>query len=144
MAAKLLDKVEIPQDRFEMRLSGSGGQGMILAAVIMSEAIGGADERSVVQSQSYGPEARGGASKSDVVVSENEIFYPKAIPQYEVGYGRFKQLMDEAEQQAPGLFFAGHYREGISLGDSIVSGDRVTERIAAYLGNDAPARPLTA
>ncbi len=40
MAHKLLDKIEIPHDRFEMRLSGSGGQGMILASVIMAEAIG--------------------------------------------------------------------------------------------------------
>ncbi len=79
MAKGLLDKVEIPQDRFEMRLSGSGGQGMILASVIMSEAIGASDTRNVVQSQSYGPEARGGASKADVVISENEIFYPKAM-----------------------------------------------------------------
>jgi 2-oxoglutarate ferredoxin oxidoreductase subunit gamma len=77
--AKLLDKIEIPQDRYEVRLSGSGGQGMILAAVILGEAIGGGDGRNVVQSQSYGPEARGGASKSDVVISSNEIFYPKAI-----------------------------------------------------------------
>jgi len=47
--------------------------------VILSEAIGREDDRNVVQSQSYGPEARGGASKSDVVISANEIFYPKAM-----------------------------------------------------------------
>lgn len=79
MATKLRDQIGIPQDRFEMRLSGSGGQGMILASVIFSEAIGKADQLNVVQSQSYGPEARGGASKSDVVISKNEIFYPKAM-----------------------------------------------------------------
>jgi 2-oxoglutarate ferredoxin oxidoreductase subunit gamma len=79
VATKLLDKVEVPRDRFEMRLSGSGGQGMILASVIFAEAIGKSDQRNVVQTQSYGPEARGGASKSDVVISENEIFYPKAM-----------------------------------------------------------------
>ncbi|MEW6051441.1 MAG: 2-oxoacid:acceptor oxidoreductase family protein [Candidatus Zixiibacteriota bacterium] len=79
MSHKLLDKIQIPQDRFELRLSGSGGQGMILASVILGEAIGGGDGRNVTQSQSYGPEARGGASKSDVVISSNEIFYPKAI-----------------------------------------------------------------
>ena len=45
MTAKILDKVQIPQDRFEMRLSGSGGQGMILASVIFAEAIGKSDER---------------------------------------------------------------------------------------------------
>jgi 2-oxoglutarate ferredoxin oxidoreductase subunit gamma len=79
VTAKILDKVQIPQDRFEMRLSGSGGQGMILATVIFAEAIANADERNVVQTQSYGPEARGGASKSDVVISTNEIYYPKAM-----------------------------------------------------------------
>lgn len=65
----------------------------------------------------------------------HQVYYPKAIPQYEVGYGKYKQLMDDAERQAPGLFFAGHYREGISLGDSIVSGDRVTERVATHLAS---------
>jgi 2-oxoglutarate ferredoxin oxidoreductase subunit gamma len=79
MAHKLLDKIKIPQDRYELRLSGSGGQGMILASVILSEAIGKDVTKNVVQTQSYGPEARGGASKSDVVVSSNEIYYPKAM-----------------------------------------------------------------
>lgn len=79
MGSKLLDKIEIPHDRFEIRLSGSGGQGMILGAVIMAEAIGTDYSKNVVQTQSYGPEARGGASKADVVVSTNEIYYPKAM-----------------------------------------------------------------
>jgi 2-oxoglutarate ferredoxin oxidoreductase subunit gamma len=75
----LLERVKLPQDRFEIRLSGSGGQGMILASVILSEAIGGKGSKNVAQSQSYGPEARGGASKADVVVSDDEIYYPKAM-----------------------------------------------------------------
>ncbi len=79
MTHKILDNIEIPHDRFEMRLSGSGGQGMILASVIMAEAIGSDPTKNVVQTQSYGPEARGGASKADVVVSTNEIYYPKAM-----------------------------------------------------------------
>ncbi|MEA3297202.1 MAG: 2-oxoacid:acceptor oxidoreductase family protein [candidate division Zixibacteria bacterium] len=70
---------ENPQDRFEIRLSGSGGQGMILGAVILAEAIGSDYSKNVVQTQSYGPEARGGASKADVVVSSSEIYYPKAM-----------------------------------------------------------------
>ncbi len=79
MTQKFLDKIEIPRDRFEMRLSGSGGQGMILASVILGEAIGADGTKNIIQSQSYGPEARGGASKADVVVSSSEIFYPKAM-----------------------------------------------------------------
>ena len=62
------------------------------------------------------------------------VVYPKAIPQYEVGYGRFKDLMNELEAKAPGLFLAGHFRNGISLGDSIVAGHDVAERMAAGPG----------
>lgn len=75
----LMEKIKLPTDRFEIRLSGSGGQGMILAAVILCDAIGAGSNKSVAQTQSYGPEARGGASKADVVVSDGEIYYPKAI-----------------------------------------------------------------
>ncbi len=57
------------------------------------------------------------------------VFYPKAIPQYNLGYGRYRALMTEIERQAPGLFLAGHYRDGISVSDSIVSGWNVAERI---------------
>jgi oxygen-dependent protoporphyrinogen oxidase len=60
------------------------------------------------------------------------FLYPKAIPQYEVGFDRFKELMDSVESQAPGLFLAGNYRDGISLGDSIVSGHQVAERAAKH------------
>ncbi|MEW5993017.1 MAG: 2-oxoacid:acceptor oxidoreductase family protein [Candidatus Zixiibacteriota bacterium] len=79
MTAPSLHDIEIPHDRYELRLSGSGGQGMILGSVILAEAIGADSTKKVIQTQSYGPEARGGASKADVVVSTNEIYYPKAI-----------------------------------------------------------------
>jgi oxygen-dependent protoporphyrinogen oxidase len=55
--------------------------------------------------------------------------WPKAIPQYNVGYGKFKNLMAEIEAKSPGLFFAGCYRDGVSLGDSIVSGVNIAERM---------------
>jgi 2-oxoglutarate ferredoxin oxidoreductase subunit gamma len=65
-------------ERYEVRFSGAGGQGLILAGIILAEASGIYDGKNVAQTQSYGPEARGGASKSDVVISEGEIDYPKA------------------------------------------------------------------
>jgi len=64
--------------RTEVRLAGTGGQGLILAGVILAEACGVYEGKQVVQTQSYGPEARGGASKSDVIISDEEILYPKA------------------------------------------------------------------
>lgn len=51
---------------------------MILAGIILAEAAGIFEDKNVAQTQSYGPEARGGASRSDVVICEGEIDYPKA------------------------------------------------------------------
>ena len=63
---------------------------------------------------------------------QHAVLYRQAIPQYEVGYGRFKTLMETIETRAPGIFLAGHYRNGISLGDSIIAGHDVADRIAAF------------
>ena len=60
----------------ELRLSGSGGQGLILAGVILAEAAI-LDGRRAIQSQSYGPEARGGSSKAEVIISDDEIDFVK-------------------------------------------------------------------
>ncbi len=65
-------------DRYELRFSGSGGQGMILAGIVMAEAAAIYDDKIAVQSQSYGPESRGGASKAEVIISDQPIDYPKA------------------------------------------------------------------
>lgn len=65
-------------DRFEIRLSGSGGQGIILASVILAQAATLAPANQVCQSQSYGPEARGGKCKAEVIISGRAIDYPKA------------------------------------------------------------------
>jgi 2-oxoglutarate ferredoxin oxidoreductase subunit gamma len=65
--------------RYEIRLAGSGGQGLILAGIILAEAAGLYDGKFVCQTQSYGPAARGGASKAEVVISDAEIDYPKAM-----------------------------------------------------------------
>jgi oxygen-dependent protoporphyrinogen oxidase len=63
---------------------------------------------------------------------QHTVLYPKAIPQYNVGYGRFRERMTEIETTAPGFFLAGHYRDGVSLSDSIVSGCNVVERVERF------------
>ena len=60
---------------------------------------------------------------------QHAVYYPKAIPQYNVGYGRYRELMNKIETNTPGFFFAGHYRDGVSLGDSIVSGCNMAARV---------------
>ena len=59
----------------------------------------------------------------------NRRVWKKAIPQYTVGYGKILDRFNELEAAHSGLFFAGHYRNGISLGDSILAGLDVTHRI---------------
>jgi 2-oxoglutarate ferredoxin oxidoreductase subunit gamma len=65
--------------RTEIRLAGEGGQGMILAGIILAEAAAIYDGKMAVQTQSYGPEARGGASKSEVVIADGEIDHPEVL-----------------------------------------------------------------
>ncbi|MCP4568089.1 MAG: 2-oxoacid:ferredoxin oxidoreductase subunit gamma [FCB group bacterium] len=64
--------------RTEIRLAALGGQGMILAGVILGKAAI-ADGKNAVQSQSYGPESRGGAARSEVIIADEEIDYPMVI-----------------------------------------------------------------
>ena len=63
--------------RTEIRICGFGGQGIILAGIILGKAASLFDENEAVQTQSYGPEARGGASKCEVVIDNKLIEYPK-------------------------------------------------------------------
>ncbi len=66
------------EKRYEVCLAGAGGQGMIFAGRILAEAAF-YEGKNVAQTQSYGAEARGGASRSEVVISEGEIDYPKVV-----------------------------------------------------------------
>lgn len=63
-------------NRQEILLTGAGGQGLILASIVLAEAAV-SDNKNVVQTQSYGPEARGGASMAGVIIDVDTIEYPK-------------------------------------------------------------------
>jgi 2-oxoglutarate ferredoxin oxidoreductase subunit gamma len=63
------------EDRLEIRLSGTGGQGLILAGMILSDAVV-LEGKWAAQSQSYEPLSRGGSSRADVVISSEEVDYP--------------------------------------------------------------------
>ncbi|MHA1713230.1 MAG: 2-oxoacid:acceptor oxidoreductase family protein [Candidatus Ranarchaeia archaeon] len=65
--------------RLEIRFAGTGGQGIISAAILLGQAIALYDNRYVTQTQSYGPESRGSAARADVVVSKEPIDFPKVI-----------------------------------------------------------------
>ena len=99
-------------DRYEIRFSGSGGQGMILAGIIMAEAAAIYGGKNAVQSQSYGPESRGGASKAEVIISQGAIDCMLAMTQeactryhYDVKEGGILLIdSDEVKDEPKGSF----------------------------------------
>lgn len=64
-------------ERCRLVFSGSGGQGVITAAIILAEAAVLYENLMATQTQAYGPEARGGATRSDVIISDAPIYFPK-------------------------------------------------------------------
>jgi 2-oxoglutarate ferredoxin oxidoreductase subunit gamma len=84
----------------QIRLSGSGGQGLILASIILGEAAV-IEGKEVVQSQEYGPEARGGSSKAECIISKEEIDYPKVtvadilLCMQQASYNKYGRDVDE-------------------------------------------------
>lgn len=63
----------------------------------------------------------------------HHVFWPRAIPQYTVGFGAVKDAADAVELANPGLYFAGNYRNGIAVGDCVASARQIAERVAVYL-----------
>ena len=109
-------------ERYEIRFSGSGGQGLITAAVVFAEAVGVYDGRYVCQTQSYGPEARGGTSKAEVVISDQPIDYPKALE---------LDLLLAMNQAACDAYFYDLKKNGILVVDSTLVEQYPTSRIIA-------------
>ncbi|MDY6857340.1 MAG: 2-oxoacid:acceptor oxidoreductase family protein [Thermodesulfobacteriota bacterium] len=110
------------QGRYEICLSGSGGQGIILAALVLAEAAGIFERREVCQSQSYGPEARGGTSKADVIISDEPIDYPKVIQ---------PDLLLSMNQEACDTYFQYLKPEGLLVIDSSLVDQIPTKRVVA-------------
>lgn len=95
--------------RYEIRLSGAGGQGMVLAGGILAEAACIYDGKFAVQTRSYGPEARGGASKSEIVIDSQEIDYPKVM---------IPDLLLAMTQEAYDKYYKDLKKDGIVIVDS--------------------------
>ncbi len=93
----------------EVRLAGTGGQGVILASIVLAEAAGVVEGRRVVQTQSYGPEARGGASKADVIIADEPILFPKS---------RKLDVLVCLSQQAADEYFDDLKVRGVAIIDS--------------------------
>ncbi len=66
-------------ERTRLVFSGSGGQGVITAAIILANAAVLFENKNAIQSQSYGAAARGGATRTDIIIDDSQIFFPKVI-----------------------------------------------------------------
>jgi 2-oxoglutarate ferredoxin oxidoreductase subunit gamma len=96
--------------RQEIRISGFGGQGVVLAGYLLGKALSLYQDLEAVMTQSYGPEARGGASSSNIVVADRSIAYP-FVQQADIfvglsqeGYSRYR---DETKDDATILIDGG-------------------------------------
>ena len=127
------------EDRYEIRLAGEGGQGMILAGVILAEAAALHDGLNAVQTQSYGPEARGGTSRSEVIIARGEIDYPKVMS---------ANLLLCMSQEACDKFGADVKDEGLIVVDSTSVSRLPSHRAVAVpisqIAQEATSRRLTA
>jgi len=110
------------EDRYEIRFGGSGGQGIVTAAIVLAEAAGVYDGKYVCQTQSYGPEVRGGDSKAEVVISSRAIDYPMAMK---------PDLLLTMNQTACDAYFLDLKPEGLLVVDSTLVLQIPTSRAVA-------------
>ena len=96
-------------NRFEIRLSGTGGQGILTLGKIMGQVLALDHGFYATQTQSYGPEARGGASRADLVVSSQPISYPKPVN---------LDMLVALSQEACNLYFRNLKPSGFLLVDT--------------------------
>jgi 2-oxoglutarate ferredoxin oxidoreductase subunit gamma len=113
-------------ERVEIRLAGEGGQGMILAGIILAEAAAIYDGKNAIQTQSYGPEARGGASKSEVIIGTGELDYPEVID---------GDALVALSQEACDKYASGLKKNGVLIVDS--------EKVGRVPVNNAVRIPIT-
>jgi 2-oxoglutarate ferredoxin oxidoreductase subunit gamma len=112
--------------------SGTGGQGVITAAVLYAEAALFGEGLNAVQTQVYGPEARGGSARSDVIVASNEIWFPKVLEPNvlvclsQMAYDRFSSLVRPGGVVVTDPFYVRRWQHAnsreieLSLHDTIV------------------------
>lgn len=97
MATDVHDSNELMQ----VRIGGYGGQGIVLAGLLLGKAASLYDGKEAVFTQSYGPEARGGASNVDIVISDEPVDYPLVttpdilVVLFQEAYSRFRPLLKE-------------------------------------------------
>jgi len=133
-------------DKFkkEIRLSGSGGQGLITAGIILARAAV-IEKLNVTQTQSYGPESRGGASRADVIISNDEFYYPEAV-NFDVLLALTQQACDKftIDLKDNGILIADSSNvKNIPNMDSVIYEHPFTEIARKKFGSELPTNILS-
>lgn len=124
----------------EIRLSGSGGQGLITAGIILARAAV-RDRYRVTQTQSYGPESRGGASRADVIISNGDFYFPEAT-RFDILLCLTQEACDKYSENLKdtGILIAdSSFINNITLLDSTIYEIPFTNIISEKLGTPLPA-----
>ncbi len=125
-------------ERYEIRLAGVGGQGLLLAGLILAEAAAIYENKNAVQSQSYGAEARGGPSMADVIVGDGDIDFPKVTA---------PDLLLVLSQDAADRHVPQVRKEGLIIADAgnverIATEKRVLRLPITAVAKEATGRPV--
>ncbi len=128
--------------RKDIRIAGFGGQGVLMCGIIIAKAASLYDNNYAVQTQSYGPEARGGASRTEVVVSDEQIDYPKVDnPQIFVAMSHeaLIKYIDDIQEEAillidPDLVYQEEIQDIINNKKLQVYHSRATETAEEVIG----------
>jgi 2-oxoglutarate ferredoxin oxidoreductase subunit gamma len=108
---------------WEVRLSGTGGQGLVTAGIILAEGAGIFDGLEVVQTQVYGPQSRGGASRSEVIISDQPVLFPEVTD---------SDVLLAMSQEAANAYMHEQRPDGIVLLDSTFVNQRPETQAKIY------------
>jgi len=111
--------MDMMANRHEIRLCGHGGQGIILAGHIIGQAAAIFEGKNVVLTQDYGPEARGGACRADVVVSDERMLYP---------YINAPSVLVAMSQEAYNRYYTENLQDAVVIIDEDLVKPRETNR----------------
>lgn len=128
--------------RIDFRVVGSGGQGVILSSVVLANAYGLFENYEIAQTQSYGPEARGGACKAEVIVSDEKIDYMKVdstdvfMAFNEVGFNKYKdELKKDTILFVDSTFINDECLEGFENVNKIPATKIAEEELKPFVAN---------
>ncbi|MEW6033583.1 MAG: 2-oxoacid:acceptor oxidoreductase family protein [Chloroflexota bacterium] len=109
--------------RYEVRLAGEGGQGVVTGGLVLAEAAARYEGKNVVMTQTYAPQQRGGPARTEVVISEDDIDYPKVLE---------ADVLLALSQDAFDRYYRQMKRNGVIIAESARVGGEVSGHVTVF------------